>query len=445
MVNLVGLLGNESSDPLVNTGGIDESFSFPKWKGDFYGLAGEVVDLATEDSEVDPVAVYISFIVSIAALVGHRYIVHIGDFTHTGRLFTALVGATARARKGSSAQPVKRIIKKANEVYQKKSIGDLSSLIDNELRIVDGGLSSAEGLIWQLRDQSEELRGKDLKPLHDGVFDKRLLIIEEELASVFKVCQREGNTLSPILRSAWDYSENKVLEPLTKSNRLKATNPHINILGHITTCELLKVLDKTEIHNGLINRFLWACVKRSKIIAFPKRMDDSKVFEIAIKIASVMSKSLTFDSDSREIAISAEAKEYWDKKYREISIDYPGELGSSTARNETTAHRLALIFAVLDEKEIIDVEHYRAAIDVINFSFESCRYLFDKPATDTDDGKKLLAALGNGEMTQTDISKLFGNNRSKDQLTALLDNLKAAKRIDSTKVKGSKTVTWRIL
>ncbi len=309
----------------------------------------------------------------------------------------------------------------------------------------ESGLSSAEGLIYQVRDQSEEVKGKDSKPLWEGVSDKRLLIIEEELAGVFKVCQREGNTLSPILRAAWDHSEHKVLEPLTKSNRLKATNPHINILGHITSTELFKVLDKTEIHNGLINRFLWACVKRSQIIAFPERMDDSKVFQIAIKIASVMRKALNLSGDNSEITISPEAKDYWDKKYRQISIDCPGELGSATARNETTAHRLALIFAVLDEHEVIAIEHYKAAIDVINFSFESCRYLFDKPATDTDDGKKLLTALSTKEMTRTDISKLFGNNKTKDWLTALLDNLKAAKRIESIKVNGSKKVTWRTL
>ena len=421
----------------------DENFSFPKWEGEFYGLAGEVVELASKNSEVDPVAVYISFITSIAALVGHKYYINIGDYAHTGRLFSALVGATSRARKGSSAQPVKRIIKKAEEVYRKALSGDLNFYDD--LRIADGGLSSAEGLIYQVRDQSEEATGKDSKPLWEGVSDKRFLIIEEELAAVFKVCQREGNTLSPILRAAWDHSEHKVLEPLTKSNRLKATNPHINILGHITSTELFKVLDKTEIHNGLINRFLWACVKRSQIIAFPERMDDSKVFQIAIKIASVMRKALNLSGDNSEITISPEAKDYWDKKYRQISIDCPGELGSATARNETTAHRLALIFAVLDEHEVIAIEHYKAAIDVINFSFESCRYLFDKPATDTDDGKKLLTALSTKEMTRTDISKLFGNNKTKDWLTALLDNLKAAKRIESIKVNGSKKVTWRIL
>ena len=158
-----------------------------------------------------------------------------------------------------------------------------------------------------------------------------------------------------------------------------------------------------------------------------------------------MRKALNLSGDNSEITISPEAKDYWDKKYRQISIDCPGELGSATARNETTAHRLALIFAVLDEHEVIAIEHYKAAIDVINFSFESCRYLFDKPATDTDDGKKLLNALSTKEMTRTEISKLFGNNKTKDWLTALLDNLKAAKRIESIKVNGSKKVTWRIL
>lgn len=418
-----------------------ENFSFPIWDGEFYGIAGEVVALASKNSEVDPVAVYFSFITAMAALIGHKRFIYLGDSRHSGRLFTALVGSTARARKGSSAQPVKRIIKKAEEVYKKGLSGSLDFYTD--LEVTDGGLSSAEGLIYKLRDESEEVKGKDATPLWQGVTDKRLMVIEEELATVFKVCQREGNTLSPILRAAWDCAEHKVLEPMTKSNRLKSTNPHINILGHITHSELVKLLDKTEIHNGLINRFLWASVKRKKKIPYPDRMDDSRVYQIAIRISSIMKKTL--NSADTEITISQDAQDYWSEKYHEISIDYPGELGSATARNETTAHRLALIFAILDESEIIRVEHYEAAINMVNYSFESCRYLFDKPACETEDGKKLLSALAARDMTRTEISKLFNNNKPKDFLTALLDNLKAAKRIDSIKVSGKKTETWRIL
>jgi hypothetical protein len=34
--------------------------------------------------------------------------------------------------------------------------------------------------------------------------DRRLLVRESEIASVLKMFQREGNTLSAVLRQAWD-------------------------------------------------------------------------------------------------------------------------------------------------------------------------------------------------------------------------------------------------
>src|SRR4051812_13217431 len=71
---------------------------------------------------------------------------------------------------------------------------------------VVGGLSSGEGLIWQVRDPIERAeRDKrsgtvETVVVDQGVADKRLFVVEPELASVLRVMAREGNTLSAILR-----------------------------------------------------------------------------------------------------------------------------------------------------------------------------------------------------------------------------------------------------
>jgi hypothetical protein len=49
------------------------------------------------------------------------------------------------------------------------------------------GLSSAEGLICEVRDEA----------------DKRLMVMQGEFAAVLRIMSREGNNLSPVLRSAW--------------------------------------------------------------------------------------------------------------------------------------------------------------------------------------------------------------------------------------------------
>jgi hypothetical protein len=54
------------------------------------------------------------------------------------------------------------------------------------------------------------------------------------------------------------------LQTLTKSSAIKATAPHVSIVGHITSDELRRDLAATETANGFGNRFLWVLVKRSK-------------------------------------------------------------------------------------------------------------------------------------------------------------------------------------
>ena len=70
--------------------------------------------------------------------------------------------------------------------------------------------------------------------IDDGVLDKRLFVIESEFANVLKVMAREGNTLSPVLRRAWDTGD---LRTLTKNSPARATGAHISIIGHITRQE----------------------------------------------------------------------------------------------------------------------------------------------------------------------------------------------------------------
>ena len=75
---------------------------------------------------------------------------------------------------------------------------------------------------------------------------------------------RANNTLSTILRTAWDGGS---LYILTRQNSARVNlNPHISIVGHITEEELQKEMADCDVFNGFANRFLWLSVKRSKIL-----------------------------------------------------------------------------------------------------------------------------------------------------------------------------------
>ena len=429
--------GETKTPPPDNDEDIDTvnlSHEYPTFKdSNFYGIAGEVAALAVEHSEADKVAVYFSFLTAAASMLGRDKFLQVGDSRHYARLFTAIVGASSRARKGTSFKPVERIIKKAEEMYQQTA----NDFVKESLIIANGGLSSAEGLIYAVRDESEETTKKDNAPVWLGVDDKRLLIVEEELGSVFKVAQREGNQLSPVLRKAWDGG---TLAPMTKNNRMRSTDPHINTIGHITQFELKELVSNSDIYNGLINRFLWACVRRTKKLSTPQPMDDSKVLELAIKLSSVFKKSKS--TENNEIQLNTEARNLWDIQYHIVSTDREGVMGAVTARNEAHVLRLALLFCLLDGMADINTAHLKAAIAVVDYATASCEFIFTVPSEESPDAQKLLSALDIKPLSQTEISQLFNGNKNKAQLTQLLTELQTINKISKRTIPNSKKVMW---
>src|SRR4029079_7044940 len=116
-------------------------------------------------------------------------------------------------------------------------------LVDEEwtnTRVLNG-LSSGEGLIWAVRDEitKEEAVRERGKPTGDyqtvvvdrGITDKRLLVLESEFASTLRVMGRDGNTLSAVIRQAWDIGD---LRTMTKNCPAQASRAHISIIAHIT-------------------------------------------------------------------------------------------------------------------------------------------------------------------------------------------------------------------
>jgi hypothetical protein len=96
-----------------------------------------------------------------------------------------------------------------------------------------------------------------------GAADKRLLVEEPEFGSPLTVMQREGNTLSMVVRNLWD---DRPLQTMTRNSPLRATETHGTIIGHITKSEFLRHLNEERLGAGIGNRFLFALVRRSKAL-----------------------------------------------------------------------------------------------------------------------------------------------------------------------------------
>jgi len=387
---------------------------WPVMGGDAYkGLLGEVVSLVSPHTEGDPVAVLVSAIVGFGNAIGRGPYVQIGATRHHTNLFAGIVGATAKGRKGSSWSPVMNILHAVDAAW-----------VEN--RVVSG-LSSGEGLIAEVRDPVHVV-GDDgeVKVTDPGETDKRLLIVEGELAQPLKALKREGNTLSPVLRNGWD---GETLRTLVKTNPYKATDPHMSILGHITIEELLRHLTETEMANGLANRFLWVLAKRSKSLPFGGAWHTVDLAPLTTELVA----AVEFAAQDVRMEFADEAKNLWVEAYEHLTEERYGMFGAVTARAEAQALRLAMIYALLDLSTKIKKIHVESALEVWEYAEESARYIFGDSIGDPEADKVLTSIKrAGGFLTRTEVSNIFSNHKKKRELERIREVLTTARRINVT-------------
>jgi hypothetical protein len=359
----------------------------------YLGLAGDIVRTIEPHTESDPVALLIQMLAFFGSVIGPGPYYQVEADRHRSNLFVLMVGNSSKARKGTSAGRVLSFFEPVDPDWA-----------DARMK---SGLSSGEGLINEVRDPS----GDDT-----SIADKRLLIIEPEFANALSVMERHGNTLSPVLRKAWDGSK---LSTLTRSSPLTATRAHVSIIGHITEAELKARLTKTEMANGLANRFLIPLVKRSKLLPHGGAMlEPSALADLSERINNAVSYAKTVD----RVRMAPDAAAMWESIYADLSADRPGLLGAITARAEAQTVRLALLYALLDHCDRISEAHLQAALAIWQYCELSAVHIFGDALGDpvADQIADALRGAGQNGMTRTQISGLFGRNQSGERLGAAL-------------------------
>src|SRR5262249_50282956 len=154
----------------------ESSWPSPLTEAAYCGLAGDFVGLVGQESEADPAALCVQFLAHAGAVIGRAPFYRVEATDHHARLYPLLVGPTAKARKGTSADHVHSVFECAQRRVVRAS-----------------GLSSGEGVLWKIRDEIwRKQRNKKTGEIEevivdDGVEDKRLLIVESEFAQVLAV------------------------------------------------------------------------------------------------------------------------------------------------------------------------------------------------------------------------------------------------------------------
>ncbi|MDA2919733.1 DUF3987 domain-containing protein [Desulfobacterota bacterium AH_259_B03_O07] len=398
----------------------------------FHGLAGGIVKKIAPESEADPAALLITFLTAFGNIVGERPFFKVGADNHKMRFFVVLVGRTSKARKGMSVGYIRNIFEFVDPEFTKR---------------IQSGLSSGEGLIWAVRDEIRKKqpikeKGRIVEYedviVDDGIEDKRILVIEDEFASTLRVLGREGNILSAVIRRAWDTGD---LQTLTKNSKAKASGAHISIIGHITRGELIKYLTDTEAANGFGNRFLWLCVKRSKVLPF-----GGDIERLSLEpLIDELKESVEFAEYTGEITWAEETQPLWEQIYPDLSEGKPGLLGAMTARAEAYVTRLACIYALLDKTDEITPEHLKAALAIWDYAESSVKYIFQDATGDTLANEILSALSIHPEgMTRTEINNCFNRHKSSQEINTsleLLDSLGLV-RMKSIPTEGRTKEVW---
>ncbi len=376
-----------SEAPLLNLNELIEppEVSISAWpelpKEAKYGLAWEIAEAATRDTEADPAAVLITAITYAGAALGRRCYTQIGNSKHHPRIFSLVLGQTARARKGTSADLVLQIA---------RTIEDSLKLDSKPVpNVTHGSISSGEGLVYLVRDESDE-KDDNGKAKYPAVEDKRLFLIDSEISGYFQGTKREGNSASQTVRTAWD---GQPMKPITKRDRLTATGHHIGICGHITFKEFKTAVPNSETHNGGLNRFLFFVARRPKLVSLPRPTPEAETAKLVLKMRSAI-EFATEEQPEGEITMESEAEIRYDEIYKIINTEAGSEDQEALgARDDAYVRRLALLFALLDMSPKIRVAHIEAAWGVVRFSRASIAYICDVVPQVNPLGDSILKAL----------------------------------------------------
>lgn len=341
----------------------------------YYGFAGDWVRATEPQSESNRDNLLLQFHIASGVVFG-RYFHTTLDRELFPNLFGVILGPSGAGRKGGALYAVKKFLETAAPDWK----GARSNW------------KSGEALIHLTRDPTYKADGK-LKD--EGIADKRILIEETELIHLFRMGQRDGNTLSATLREAWDSPQR--LYNSSKNSSAVSTGAHFGLVGHMTREEFLLV-DPGLISNGLINRIAWGNGFQAQKIFDPQPLSWSQALfnrfaEIYLHatgpvdiVIGAPERPLT-----RFVPLAPEAKERWDQLYRNLPV-YPGTLAAVLERYLALTRKFTLNYAILDQSPEIRLPHLEAGIAMAEYSKANAIEVFSGFGPNSN-ANKLLHAL----------------------------------------------------
>lgn len=376
----------------------------------FHGVLGEIVKSVDPYTEASQPAVLIHLLAGCGAMIGRGPHMVAGFAKHPPSIWALVVGGTSLGAKGTADMTARTFLSAADDEFI-------------AARLLPA-LSTGEGLIHQVRDPE---MGDDGTVIDAGAPDKRLFVVLPEFRTVMAQAKRDSNTISPTLRLAWDSPW--ILSVPNRNTPYKATAAHIIMIAHVTPGEFRARIDPAEIAGGLLNRYLIIYSRSSKDLpdepVYPE--DDLRAYGKRLREAINEARGL----GEKRVQMTSAARELWKDSYSALknptgarSEDEEGIIASAVVRARPHVLRMALTYALLDQRQIVDREHMAAALALWRYSLDSARWLFRAANPDLARLRDFIDEAGAAGRSRDQIANdLFAKHIKKDELDRILAQL----------------------
>jgi hypothetical protein len=412
---------------------LDGRFPAPLTEKSLWGIVGDFVEVAYPTTIACREMLVYQLLPILGVLMGDAYYLPYGSDKHYPATFSLAIGKTSEG-KGQAKHHVEDAVQLVDPAWFKKN--------------VHSNPASGEGLVRMLADTRLNISGRLGK--------NRVAIFNSEMVTTFNAAARKDSSLSGFLRGAYDGDRLENFRS-DKRNSAAAEDYLLGFCGTITPQELRDVMPAIDWKNGSANRFLW-CVGYSD-----KKLGRSSVRPNFIEWAKRVQKIISLNLNAEPVAItySASGAAVWDQWEGSLPEHGDDLLSESQARIKANCARIAVLYAVLDERRLsgwqvqIEDRHVEAAIEIVTRSRQSVEWYLgqatqvqsaDSTATQDDliKLKKAVAAAGREtnipELTKNDICKLFPHKTADErEELCILAGLRAYSKANG---KARPTTVW---
>lgn len=347
-------------------------FPAPAASAAFDGLLGECVAAIAPGTDASTVGLLGSLLAFCGALVPAQARFH---RIQTTSPFIALVGESSVGRKGTAMMRARDAVASAIEPMYVN-------------RVILDGLNSGEGLVTTLHYKREAFP-------HEPTVG---LVFEEEYAALLASRSREGSTLDPKMRAAFDGG------PLSnrRSGETKQILPPywLPALIAITPDELRRRLEAGALQSGSANRWLYLPVRKRDIT--PTNDDPTLPAKLRRDLTAARRWALdTMRTLAVEPAVTTALGEY-DDFLPGVSHGASRDL---TRRLGVIAFRVALVHAAVERSSTVTKGHLGRAMALTEYAREGIPWVFGEVVGSPDADLLLRNLLESGRLTKNAITR----------------------------------------